>query len=349
MTWSPETGPATRETAPTSVELTSAGPRLSHAPPRRPDTADAVLVEPALVGVCRSDLKEIAGRRPGPSQFGHELVGVVAHSSTDRLPAGSRVCLDPNVPLHRGTGFARQMWVGGEAEALVRALPVAPAGTGERRLVFAEPLACAAHCLTMTRHHLGSTGLRGTNVCVLGAGMAGVLIARLAEAAGARVLIVNRDAGRLEFLAARGMLPGLGGAPLPEAKPGHEVVVVATSFVLPELLERALELVHPYGLVMLYGGTAAGDRLPGLSCDLDRVRRSELVRAASWRGKPVLVGGSYGTTSGDFGHALRALADPPDGLGVERLITAEVSLPELPATLRRLASGRQLGKVLMRP
>jgi threonine dehydrogenase-like Zn-dependent dehydrogenase len=184
---------------------------------------------------------------------------------------------------------------------------------------------------------------------VLGAGMAGVLIARLAEAAGARVLIANRDDDRLDFLAERDMLPTLGGARLPEASAGHDVVVVATSFVLPELLERALDLVRRDGLVMLYGGTAAGDRLPGLNCDLDRVRRAELVRPAAWRTMPVLVGGSYGTTSEDFAHALRALSVTPDGLGVERLITAEVSLPDLPATLRRLVAERRLGKVLMRP
>jgi cyclitol reductase len=341
--------PETREAAAMSVELTPAGPRLSCAPSRRPDTPDAVLVSPSLVGICRSDLKEIAGRRPGPSQFGHELVGVVTSSSTPLLPAGSRVCLDPNVPLRRGTGFARRMWAGGDAGALVRALPPAPDGIGERRLVFAEPLACAAHCLTMTRRHRGSPDLRGVSVCVLGAGIAGVLIARLAEAAGARALIVNRDADRLDFLAARRLLPGSGGARLSSAPGGHDVVVVATSFVLPPLLSRALDLVRRDGLVMLYGGTAAGDRLPGLDCDLDRVRRAEQVRAGSWRDSPVLVGGSYGTTRDDFEHALRTLSGTPDGLGVERLITEEVSLPELPATLHRLTTERHFGKVLMRP
>jgi cyclitol reductase len=342
------TGPAPR--GPLSVELTGSGPRLSRARPHRPDTPEAVLVEPVLVGVCRSDLKEIAGRRPGPSQFGHELVGVVADSSTPRLPVGTRVCLDPNVPVVRGTGFARSMWAGGDGDLLARALPPAPDGVAARRLVFAEPLACAAHCLTMTGRHLGGAGLRGVRMCVLGAGTAGVLIARLAEAAGARVLLVNRDTDRLAFLAARRMLPGGGGAPLADVPSGdHDVVVIATSFVLPGLLEHALRMTRPRGLVMLYGGTAAGDRLPGLDCDLDRVRRGELVRAARWRDGPVRIGGSYGTTPGDFALALRALADSPDGLGVERLITAEVPLAELPAVLRRLAGERGFGKVLARP
>jgi threonine dehydrogenase-like Zn-dependent dehydrogenase len=335
---------------PLGVELTADGPALSYAPPRRPDTPHAVLVEPALVGVCRSDLKEIGGRRPGPSQFGHELVGVVTRSSTSRLPEGSRVCLDPNVPLSRGTGFAREMWAGGDAEALSRALPLAPDGLADRRLVFAEPLACAAHCLTMTRLHRGVTSLSGVRLCVLGAGTAGVLIARLAETAGADALVTNRDSARLDFLSARRMLPGGGGALLTEAPQAvYDIVVVATSFVLPDLLERALELVGAGGLVMLYGGTASGDRLRGLDCDLDGVRRSERAETVRWRGEPVRIGGSYGTTGADFGAALSALAETPDGLGVERLINGEVTLPELPATLRRMSGSRWYGKVLARP
>ncbi len=338
------------DSAPLSVELTGEGPRLSHTPPRRPDTPDAVLVEPTLVGICRSDLKEVGGRRPGPSQFGHELVGLVTESSTPRLPVGSRVCLDPNVPLRRGTGFARSMWVGGDASRLVRALPLAPAGINARRLVFAEPMACASHCLTMARTHLGGSSLRGASLCVIGAGMAGVLIARLAESAGARVHVANRDGSRLAFLAERRALPGIGGSLLSEAGGSeYDIVIVATSFVLPELLTSALGFVRPRGLVMLYGGTAAGDRLAGLGCDLDTVRRSELARTARWHGKPVTIGGSYGTTAGDFAKALHALAGTPDGLGVERLITSEVSLAELPATLLRLAGSREYGKILTRP
>lgn len=341
---------STRQATPLAVELTADGPAVSHEPPTRPAAPDVVMVEPALVGVCRSDLKEIGGRRPGPSQFGHELVGVVTRSSTRRLPEGSRVCLDPNVPLRRGTGFARRMWAGGDARSLARALPLAPEGVPDRRLVFAEPLACAAHCLTMTRRHRETPSLRGVRMCVVGAGTAGVLIARLAEAYGALAAVTNRDAGRLEFLSSRRMLPGGGGAPpVKTPRKAWDVVVIATSFVLPELLEYALHLVRPGGLVMLYGGTKKGDHLPGLACDLDGVRRTERVETAGWSGVPVRIGGSYGTTEEDFAQALSALSDAPDGLGVERLITDEVSLADLPETLRRMSTSRWYGKVVMRP
>lgn len=327
-----------------AVHLSAAGPVLSADPPVRPEGAHGVLVRTELMGVCRSDLKEVTGTRGGPGQFGHELVGAVVDSTTARLPPGTRVCLDPNPPVRRGTGFARELWVCGEEDDVARALPVAPPGVAARRLVFAEPAACAAHCLTTAARHRGAD-LRGAAVCVLGAGVAGVLIAALARRAGAVAALRNRTADRLDFLRDNGVLPEEVSRPV--APDSQDVVVVAASFVFPDLLEEALRLLRPGGLVLLYGGTRAGDRLPGLDCDLDGVRRGERAVSALWRGKPVVVGGSYGTSTADFALALEALVD--DGMGVERLVTREVDLADLPAVLRELVATRHLGKVLVRP
>ncbi len=303
---------AARRTEPLSVELTRRGAAaLPRAPVGARTPPTPYWSSPRWSAICRSDLKEIGGRRPGPSQFGHELVGVVTRSSTPLLPVGSRVCLDPNVPLRRGTGFARWMWAGGEAAPLARALPLAP--DGDRRTAAGVRRAARVRRALPHhgRRHLGRHGL---------ARPVGVRAGRRdgrrphrphGRGAGARALIVNRDADRLDFLAARRMLPAGGGDAPAWASGGHDVVVVATSFVLPPLLERALELVRRDGLVMLYGGTAAGDRLPGLACDLDRVRRAERVSAATWGTKPVLVGGSYGTTSADFSRALPSCPTRP--------------------------------------
>lgn len=320
-----------------AVALTPDGPRLTRDPLAR-NGSPGVLVRTELMGVCRSDLKEITGVRGGPSQFGHELVGVVEDGV---LPVGTRVCLDPNVPVDRGSGFARTLWVSGAPEDLVRALPVAPSGMSARTLVFAEPTACAAHCVAMASRHLGEPP---RSVTVIGAGVAGVLIAGLADLAGAQVALHNRGRDRLEFLARRGVLPDALGLTVPPDS--QDVVVVATSFVFPDLLRAALELVRPGGVVMLYGGTNAGDRLPGLDCDLDTVRRRESAWMAGWRGKPVVVGGSYGTGPADFPRAMAALAD---GLVVEPLVTGEVALADLPAELDRLTTDRVLGKVLVTP
>ncbi|PRY42846.1 alcohol dehydrogenase catalytic domain-containing protein [Umezawaea tangerina] len=320
-----------------AVALTGDGPRLTREPLAH-DGMPGVLVRTELMGVCRSDLKEITGVRGGPSQFGHELVGVVEDGV---LPVGTRVCLDPNVPVRRGSGFARRLWVSGAAADLARALPVAPDGVGARTLVFAEPAACAAHCVAMAERHLGTPP---RTVTVLGAGVAGVLIAGLAELGGAGVALHNRGRDRLDFLVSRGVLPGVVGRGVPPDS--QDVVVVATSFVFPDLLRDALRLVRPGGVVMLYGGTKTGDRLPELDCDLDTVRRKESAWMAGWHGKPVVVGGSYGTGPADFPRAMRALAD---GLAVEPLVSGEVALADLPAELDRLTTDRVLGKVLVTP
>lgn len=330
------------------VELGPDGPVLLHTPAERPpDGASAVLVRIELAGLCRSDLKEIAGDRHGASQFGHEIVGVVAESTVPELPPGSRVGLDPNVPkVRRGTGFATAMWVTGPADRVLAALPTLPVGIPARRLVFAEPVACVWHCLAALTRHLGRP-LPGLRLAVLGAGTAGVLTAGLALAHGATVVVGNRSADRTEFLRERGLLAAPVGPLADLPSDSVDAAVITTSFVRPDVLAEALRVVAPGGLVLLYGGTAPGDALPGLDCDLDTVRRTEISVPASWRGKPVLVGGSYGTVPKDFTAAVSALAEP--ALAVERMITCEVPLHALPDVLRDQAAGRALGKTLVLP
>ncbi|MGC0419769.1 alcohol dehydrogenase catalytic domain-containing protein [Embleya sp. AB8] len=324
------------------VELGPDGPLLRRERPHCPAGEHRVRIRVDLAGVCRSDLKEVARERPGPSQFGHELVGVVRESTLPRaLPTGARVALDPNVPLARTTGFATEMYAAGPAALLITAFPRIPAELPSRQAIFAEPLACAEHCVAALTRHAGRP-LRGRRIVVLGAGAAGLLIARLAERAGADVVLANRSPDRAEFLRARGFEVHPIAA-LPAS--AFAAAVVATSFVRPDVLTAALGVLVPGGLALLYGGTAPGDRLPGLACDLDLIRRAEQAAHTTWAERPVTVAGSYGTTPVDFTAALAALPELP----VERLITAEIGLPELPAVLRAQVAGRPLGKTLVRP
>ncbi|HEX6355395.1 alcohol dehydrogenase catalytic domain-containing protein [Actinophytocola sp.] len=329
------------------VELGPDGPVLSHTPPERPPDGPAVLVRIELAGLCRSDLKEVAGARHGASQFGHEIVGVVAESGVPGLPPGRRVGLDPNVAaVRRGSGFATAMWVAGPAEKLLAALPTLPAGLSARRLVFAEPVACVRHCLSALTTHLGRP-LPGVRLAVLGAGTAGVLTAGLAQTLGASVILGNRGGDRVAFLHERRLLDAPVGPFEELPSNGVDAAVITTSFVRPDVFTEALRVVTPGGFVLLYGGTAPGDKLDGLDCDLDTVRRTETVVPVRWRGKPVLVGGSYGTVRSDFAAAVGALAD--SALPVERMITGEVPLAELPGVLREQVTRRVLGKTLVVP
>ncbi|MDT0317664.1 alcohol dehydrogenase catalytic domain-containing protein [Streptomyces millisiae] len=329
------------------VELGPHGPLPLTTPPPRPAGEHAVLVRVELAGVCRSDLKEIVGNRHGVSQFGHEIVGTVEESTLPELPPGRRVGLDPNVPVARSTGFATRLWAAGPATALRDALPTLPSDAPARRLVFGEPLACAHHCLTAAARHR-HRDLAGTRLTVLGAGTAGVLIAALAQTRGATVTLANRSADRLDFLRRRDAVTFPLHPPSELPADTADITVVATSFVHADVLTEALRLTTAGGLVLLYGGTAPGDTLPGLDVDLDTVRRHELATATRWGTKPLHVGGSYGTTPADFPAAVRALTDSPE-LRVERLVTHETTLAQLPALLREQAAGRPLGKTLVTP
>jgi cyclitol reductase len=331
------------------VVLGADGPQLELTPPQRPPGEHSVRVCIELAGLCRSDLKEIAGDRHGVSQFGHEVVGMVEESTLAALPPGRRASLDSNVPVTRGTGFATTMWAAGSADRLTAALPVVPHGIDARRLVFTEPVACVRHCLSAVTRHLGRE-LAVLRLAVLDAGTAGVLIAGLAHATGSRVAIGNRSADRTSFLRERRIVDAPIGplAELPSAS--VDVAVVATSFVPPEVLREALRVILPGGLVLLYGGTAPSDALAGLDCDLDTVRRTEIAVTADWHGKAVRVGGSYGTAPEDFGVAVRTLTDLDSSvLPVERMITREVRLADLPQVLREQVTGRPLGKTLVWP
>ncbi|MYW04618.1 FAD-dependent monooxygenase, partial [Streptomyces sp. SID3343] len=189
-------------------------------------------------------------------------------------------------------------------------------------------------------HTAGS--LTGRRIAVLGAGTAGLLIARLAALAGASVTLVNRSRDRAGF--ARSL--GLDVHPLGALAPASfDASVVATDFVHPEVLTEALRLLLPDGVALLFGGTAPGDELDGLACDLDTVRRGEGRLRTTWSGKPVWIAGSYGTTPDDFTAAVLALPLLP----LEHLITREITLGELPSVLREQLVGRPLGKTLVRP
>ncbi|MGW2776499.1 alcohol dehydrogenase catalytic domain-containing protein [Streptomyces olivaceoviridis] len=328
------------------VTLEEGGPRLHRSPPPRPREDPAVLVGIELAALCRSDLKEVAGTRHGPSQFGHELVGVVRESTTSAFVEGTRVVLDPNVKVERGTGFADHMWAAGPDDLLRHALQPVPHGPAARRLVFAEPIACAQHCLSAIKGQVGS--LRGAQVVVLGAGTAGLFIAALADRAGAQVSVSNRSRARMDAARKADLLdvPTLLFGEL--AGDRADVVVVATSFVTPTVLDEALRLVAPGGLVLLYGGTAPGDRHPGLECDLDQVRRTETVAACTWQGHSLHVAGSYGTTAEDFAAAIGDLTDAASPLRAEALVAAEVDLPGLLGLLRT-PDALGPGKIVVHP
>jgi (R,R)-butanediol dehydrogenase/meso-butanediol dehydrogenase/diacetyl reductase len=161
-----------------------------------------VLVKPALVGLCGTDLTIHAGRHgraTPPLVLGHEIVANVVEPTESGLSAGTLVAVQPTMSCNDcwpcRNGFAhtcRRLQLigidvdGGLAEAV--AVPLTNLVPFEREVplteaVLAEPLAVAIHAVD----RVGS--VKDLTVLVIGAGPIGVLTGLVAASRGARVLI----------------------------------------------------------------------------------------------------------------------------------------------------------------
>jgi len=306
------------------------------------------ILRPHAIGVCRSDAKEAAGRRPGPSQFGHELVAdIVECWGTEAFKAGDIVSLDPNVVLHRTSGFAELIALDAPAAALEAALYSLPQPQGRLvHYVLAEPVACAEHCVRMALNGLPEPPGR---VLVVGAGTMGLFIALGLQRRGMRVTLANRSAERLRFVESLG-LHGIGLSRLDTVEPGTDLVVLATTFVPRDLLDAATAMVADGGRITLFGGIepAFGDYF-GINVQALRLAEGR-QRVALPDGRGMELAGSYGLQREDFLHALDLIgSDAMSAALLERLITGRHALHELPALLRAMNSGQDLGKRLILP
>lgn len=179
--------------------------------------APGALIRVTACGVCGTDRrvwKNWSSRISGPRVIGHETAGVVVSSTVPGIVAeGDRVVLAPPAvpcracgPCRRGMsnlcenrisfgfeldgGFAE--YVHAPADVLERRRPVPiPAAVSDEHAALAEPLGCVIN----GAEALGAR--EGEWVLVLGAGFIGRSLARLAQLAGATVIIGDVDERRL--------------------------------------------------------------------------------------------------------------------------------------------------------
>jgi threonine dehydrogenase-like Zn-dependent dehydrogenase len=305
-----------------------------------------VVVEPLLTGLCSSDLKEARGVREARSDFGHEVVGVVAAGTVEGLPTGTRVCLDPHVEVERTTAFAEAMLVRGEPGRIRAALPRAPRGASEERAVFVEPLACVARCAERVE--------AGASVAILGAGTSAVLLSVLLRLKGCRPALVNRSPGRLDLLRGRTLAEGLRLLLAEEARETFGTVVVTTARMDLATFQLAWRLLPGAGgRLVLFGGIPGDWRAPGSGLQLDALRRREQSVELAHEGKVATVLGSHGPTAADFATAIAVLERPLPWTAahVEELIAGRLDLSGLVEELgRAVRSGRDpIGKRVVRP
>ncbi len=164
-----------------------------------------VRVRPLAAGVCGTDAHILRGEFPAnsPVVLGHEVAGVIEAVGAEviGLAEGDLVTVQPNTycgnctycrtgrehlcpnlcayGVHMNGGFAQAMVVSG------RVVYRLPSGMNARLACLAEPLACCVHGMDRLAIRSGST------VLVIGAGLIGLMLTRLARLAGAGLIVVS--------------------------------------------------------------------------------------------------------------------------------------------------------------
>ena len=245
--------------------------------------ADDILVAPGAgevavriqrAGICGSDMHILHGSNPFaryPRLIGHEMAGVVEAVGPDvsTLVCGDHVVIDPVVScghcypcrigrtnvcanlqvfgVHRDGGFRNHM-VAPAANALKisKDLPFAIAA-------LAEPLSIAANVLSRTGCEAIDT------VLIYGAGTVGLTVLQVAKMFGARCIVADIDAARLERARAFGADVTIhsGEQSVPEMVAG-EMDGLGPSLVIdgagvPALLAEACRMASPAGRIGLLG------------------------------------------------------------------------------------------------
>ncbi|MGK6317234.1 Zn-dependent oxidoreductase [Neorhizobium sp. DT-125] len=245
------------------------------APQPRPGEV-AIRVQRA--GICGSDMHILHGSNPFvvyPRVIGHEFAGVVAALGTgvSGLAVGDRVVADPVIScgmchpcrIGRSNVCAKLQVIGVHRDGGFRSVALVPAENAVRVppslgfdvAALAEPLAVAANVLWRTGCGKDDVAL------VYGAGTVGITVLQVARMRGARCIVVDIDAGRLErarwFGADRVIHSGV--ESVPEAVAGEldglGPSVVIDGAGLPALLEEACRVAPPAGRIGLLGFSPA--------------------------------------------------------------------------------------------
>ena len=234
-----------------------------------------VRIAPAFFGICGSDLHVLHGHHPfakPPLVPGHEIAARVLEigSAVSDVKVGDHVVVDPimacmecrackagqfnhceppQVAGFRAPGFARSQHI-----VPARNCHVAPAELPLKTLAFAEPAACARHCV----NRMPPRALE--NVLVIGAGTIGLSIVQALRIMGAGdVTVVEPDGAKrdlsLKLGAARAYAPG----ELPDEMRFSGVIdVVAAQATLNDAFRR----VYSGGTVMCMGVPGGAREIP---------------------------------------------------------------------------------------
>jgi L-gulonate 5-dehydrogenase len=243
----------------------------------RPGPGEALL-RVHRAGICGSDMHILHGSNPFaryPRVIGHEFAGEIVETGAgaDTVSPGDRVVIDPVLSCGRCYACrAGRPNVCGNLEVLgvhrdggfrdFAVVPAAncvkvPANLPIEVAALAEPFAVAANVLSRT-----GIGPEDT-VLIYGAGTVGLTVLQVARLHGARCIVSDIDAARLERARGYGAAAVLDprSVSVPDAVQGENdglgPTVVIDGAGIPALLEEACRVASPAGRIGLRGFSPA--------------------------------------------------------------------------------------------
>jgi len=271
--------------------------RFDEIPRPRPGPGE-ILVEIRAALTCGTDLKTYKRGHPViikqvPAVFGHEFSGLIAGlgAGVEGWSLGQRVVAANSAPcghcfycrrdrhsLCENLAFlngAYAQYISVPAPIVEKNLLSLPDSVTFRQAALVEPLACTVHGIERSGIGLGDW------VCVIGHGPIGLMLTRLAQLKGARVIVVGRNPFKLEMARRFGAeaLVDIAAVADPvqavrDLTPrGRGVDVAIEAVGLPETWEQAIAVTRPGGLVNLFGGCKSGT---AIRVDTRRLHYDEL-------------------------------------------------------------------------
>lgn len=316
--------------------------------------SNEVLVEVGACGVCMTDYHMYHGtfEVETPMIPGHESAGTVAEvgESVRGYNPGDRVAINPTVPCTACTYCKRgdthlceyNTSIGGAADTVIDGafaefvrVPqtnLEPIGDlPVQHAALAEPLACAVHGVAQAECNPGDS------VALIGAGPVGLLLLQVFRLVGAAPIVVSEPDDDRRALAA-----DLGADVVvdPDAEDpvdrirdaaGGSVDVGAEAIGLVPTLEQANAVTGPGGTTLVFG-------VPKQDATVEISPFDVFFDETSYQG-------SYSLTTADFGQAVTLLNH--GRIDVDRLITDEIGLDELPEAFDRMGNVEGLRHVVV--
>lgn len=321
---------------------------------KTPEIADTEMLLKVLAsGICGSDVMEWYRIKKAPLVLGHEVAGTIEKvgKAVSKFSPGQRVTVAHHVPCNtcryclRGEfsvcdtlrttnfdpgGFAQYLRV--PSINVDRGVFLVPDGLSLEEATFAEPLGCVVRGLRAARFEPGKS------VLVIGSGISGLLMIRLAKALGAGPIIATDiNDFRLKSAAASGAdltLNAKDDVPARvKARLGRGADIVVLCAARESAIEQALRSAGRGSSMLMFAPAEPGQTFPMPLFDL-------------WRDNVSIVN-SYAAPPADTAVAVELLA--AGRVRVSDMITHRLSLKDAATGFGLVAGGGESLKVIIEP